>query len=86
MKLKILPRAKKRLKRLSKVDQIAVANKIRSLVNNGASQEKLSGYRDVYRVRVGDCRIVFKKSKKELYIIMIGHRKDVYQVLKRLLN
>ena len=67
MKLKILPRAKKRLKRLSKVDQIAVANKIRSLVNNGASQEKLSGYRDVYRVRVGDCRIVFKKSKKEFY-------------------
>ena len=67
MKLKILPRAKKRLKRLSKVDQIAVANKIRSLVNNGASQEKLSGYRDVYRVRVGDCRIVFKKSNSGTY-------------------
>ncbi len=86
MRLKILPRAKKELKKLSKIDQIAVAEKIRGLVKNGLREKKLSGYKNLYRSRVGDCRVVYKKNKDEIYIIMIGHRKNIYEVIKKLLS
>ncbi len=85
MKITISPRAEKELKKLSKINQLAVANKIRSLVSfNITNEEKLSGYKNIYRVRVGDYRIVFRKNPSEAYIVLIGHRKDIYDLLKRL--
>ena len=35
---------------------------------------------DLYRLRVGRYRIIFRKNEKELLILIvrIGHRKDVY--------
>jgi len=46
---------------------------------NGA--EKLSGPEDLYRVRVGDWRIVYAIRDRELVVIVvrIGHRGDVYR-------
>lgn len=85
MKITISPRAEKELKKLSKINQLAIANKIRSFVNVSiTNEEKLSGYKNIYRVRIGDYRIVFKKSPSEIYIVLIGHRKDIYDLLKRL--
>jgi mRNA interferase RelE/StbE len=85
MKITISPRAEKELKKLSKLNQLAIANKIRSLVGGSIpNEEKLSGYKNIYRVRVGDYRIVFKKTASELYIVLIGHRKEIYDLLKRL--
>lgn len=88
MRIITLPRAEKVLRKLPKFDQIAVAQKIRNLESqiNLASEERLRGYKDVYRVRIGDYRIVYKRSKDFLYIILIGHRKDVYEILKQLLS
>jgi len=87
MKISLSPRAEKEFRKLQKLDQIAVARKIRDLGNGGKDlrEEKLSGYRDIFRVRVGDFRIVFKKSSSETHIILIGSRGDVYESLKRLL-
>ncbi|MBI5357106.1 type II toxin-antitoxin system RelE/ParE family toxin [Candidatus Collierbacteria bacterium] len=85
MKLIISPRAEKQLKKLPKIVQIAVANKIRSIGNESfASEEKLSGYKNVYRIRVGDYRIVYRKTIQELHIVLIHHRKDIYRLLSRL--
>jgi len=42
----------------------------------------LSGF---WKMRVGDYRVVFKIVKREIWILAIIHRKDVYsQVVKRL--
>jgi len=43
--------------------------------------EKLAGPEDLYRVRVGDWRIVYAISDRELVIIVIriGHRREVYR-------
>ncbi len=41
--------------------------------------EKIQGYEKVYRVRVGDYRIVYEVMDDEIKVIAIGHRKDVYQ-------
>lgn len=88
MKITLSPLAEKRFKKLPKIDQIAIAQKIRSL--NGEKNlliaEKLQGYKDIYRVRVGNYRIVYRKLPDLFYIILIGHRKDIYEVLQRMLK
>jgi len=88
MKTVLSPRAEKQLKRLPKVDQIAVAKKIRSLRDKTTitGEEKLRDFRNIFRVRVGDYRIVYRKTRKEIYIVLIRHRKDVYRLVRQLLR
>ncbi len=43
-------------------------------------QSTLKGY---WSLRSGDWRIIFKLQGKEIYVLCIGHRKDVYQVTRR---
>ncbi|MBY0353416.1 type II toxin-antitoxin system RelE/ParE family toxin [Candidatus Babeliales bacterium] len=48
--------------------------------------KKLKGYKSVYRIRSGDYRIVIEVSKEEktIYVTAIGHRKHVYDLVKKL--
>ncbi len=43
--------------------------------------KKLSGLDDLYRIRVGDYRIVYQIHDDRLIVLVvrIGHRKDVYR-------
>jgi len=88
MKITISPRAEKQFKQVSKVDQISIAKKIRGLgsAKRDAKAEKLQGFHHIYRVRIGNYRLVYKKTSKELYLILIGHRKDIYRLLRRFFN
>ncbi len=87
MKIIISSRAKKELKKITKIDQIAVARKIKSLLDNlTINEEKLSGFKDIFRVRVGNYRIVYRKTSQEIYIVLIHHRKDVYRIVNQLLK
>lgn len=88
MKISISPLAEKQLRKISKPDQIAIGQKIISLREESAflQEEKLQGYNNIFRVRVGDYRIVYKKILPEIYIILIRHRKDVYRLVKELLG
>lgn len=42
--------------------------------------KKLKGYRDYWRIRVGDYRIIYAIQDDRLLVIVIriGHRRDVY--------
>jgi mRNA interferase RelE/StbE len=82
MKIVISPKAKKDFKKLTKIYQISIAKKIKTLNNAPTSITSLQGFKDFYRARVGDYRIVYKKSEQEIYIVSIGHRSDVYKLLK----
>lgn len=87
MKVIISPRAEKQLKKLSKIDQIAIANKIRSIKDISAEvfgEEKLSSFKNIFRVRIGNYRIVYKKTTGNIYIVLISHRKDIYQLVRQL--
>jgi len=88
MRIPLSPLSEKRLKKLPKIDQIAIVKKIRSLKGekNILLMEKLQGYKDIYRVRVGSYRIVYKRFADLIYVILIGHRKDIYEVLQRMLK
>lgn len=70
MKIIVSSRAKKELGRIPKIDQIAVTQRISSLLEKSIINEiKLSGYKNIFRVRVGNYRIVYKKTSQEIYII-----------------
>ena len=87
MKIILLSAAEKQLRKLPKIDQLVIAQKIRSIKSPSDFQsEKLAGFNNIYRIRVGNYRIVYKAIKIAIYIILIQHRKDVYKMLKDLLN
>ena len=75
--------AERQLKKLPSQDQRAVVKAILSLSDDPFPQgcRKLSGYDDVYRVRVGRYRVLYSVSRSKLIIIIlkIGHRKDGYR-------
>ena len=88
MRIILSPQAEKSLRHLTKIDQIAIAQKIRSLRDSNIqlNEEKLKGYRDVFRIRVGDYRIVYRQQKQIVYIILISHRKDIYRILRQMMS
>ena len=88
MNIIISPRAEKELRKMPKIDQIAIAKKIRSLKGPFTikNNEKLTGYKNIYRIRISQYRILFKYKTNEIYIILIGHRKDIYHLISQLLR
>lgn len=49
--------------------------------DDGLKAKKLSGFEDLYRVRFGKIRIVYRKTSDENVIIGIGFRGGVYKDL-----
>lgn len=86
MKVGIWPRAIKDLKKLPKIDQVAIVEKIKDLRENREQiqEEKLQGYKNVHRMRVGKYRLIFLEVRGGIEIFLIGHRREVYNLLKRL--
>ncbi len=70
------------------MDQIAVGKKIRELSKSKGrySPKKLKKVKSAYRIRIGNLRIVYKKSKTSIRVVFIGHRKDIYKLVDRLLK
>ena len=75
--------AEKQLRKLLRKDQRRVAKAMLGLADNPIPKgaRKLSGYDDVFRIRVGQHRVIYSVSGKTLIIIIlkIGHHKDVYR-------
>jgi mRNA interferase RelE/StbE len=82
MKVIISPRAEKEIKIISKLNQIIISKSIRSLPKT--NDQQLKGYKNIYRTRIGDYRIVYKRTKYEVYIVLIGHRREIYKLLERM--
>jgi mRNA interferase RelE/StbE len=43
--------------------------------------KKLRGADDFYRIRVGDCRVIYQVEHRRLVILVVnvGHRRDIYR-------
>lgn len=76
---------KKELRKLSKIDRAAVIDRIEKLKNNPkpVGSAKLKGSTNLYRIRQGDYRVIYKIENDVLVIIIIriGHRRDIYKNL-----
>ncbi len=79
--IEITRTAEKQLKKLSRNDQRRVVKAIVALGDDPhpRGSRKLTGYDDVFRIRVGQYRVLYSVSGKKLVIIIlkIGHRKDL---------
>lgn len=75
--------AERQLGKLPRHDQRRLSRTILTLAINPFPRgaRKLSGYDDVYRIRVGNYRVLYSVSTTTLIVIVlkVGHRRDVYQ-------
>lgn len=77
------PSALKALGALEKRDQrrIGAALEFLTVTPRPANAKKLVGELDLWRIRVGSYRVIYKIEDAKLLILVvkIGHRKDVYR-------
>jgi mRNA interferase RelE/StbE len=82
-KLIILPRAEKELKKLPVKEFRKIDEAILNLADEPRPSgcKKLQGVKDIYRIRSGNYRILYRIEDDELIIevIRIADRKDVYR-------
>jgi len=75
--------AERQIRRLPRPDQLRVIRRIQGLATDPrpSGSRKLSGFDDVFRVRVGRYRILYAIEDKRLVVIVlkVGDRKDVYR-------
>lgn len=72
------------IKDLRKLDQTSAKRillKIDDFSKNPSQFEikKLKSSDDLYRIRVGSFRIIFEYFDKDIVILKVGHRKDIYK-------
>lgn len=77
------PAAKRQIKKLIEPVQLAIVERLEQLAENprppGAL--KMQGAESLYRIRVGDYRIIYEIQDRTLLIavVKVGHRGDVYR-------
>jgi|DewCreStandDraft_5_1066085.scaffolds.fasta_scaffold08681_8 mRNA interferase RelE/StbE len=76
-------RAYRELKEINNKDAVRILNAVNKLYKQPyVSGEPLEGkFKGKYRMRVGDYRVIYwvKEDEKTVYIISVGHRKDIYR-------
>jgi mRNA interferase RelE/StbE len=80
-----LKSAYKNFEKLPTSTQKAIVKQINFLNTNHENSDikKLKGHSDLYRLRVGDYRIIFAINKKtqQICISAIGHRREIYNLI-----
>ncbi len=78
--------AEKQIRKLPREDQLRVLQAIRPLATEPTppGSRKVRGYADVFRIRVGTYRILYRVEGRRLLIIIlkIGHRREIYRSLR----
>jgi mRNA interferase RelE/StbE len=81
--LAIKPSARKELEALDTNLYTRIERKIMTLANNPrpAGCKKLKAHADIWRIRVGDYRILYTIDDKDMIVRIsrIAHRRDVYE-------
>ncbi len=85
-RVELARRAERDLEALPKPVQRRLAEAIDALSDEPRPQgvRKLSSADELYRIRVGDYRVVYKISEEALVVLVIriGHRRDIYRLLE----
>jgi mRNA interferase RelE/StbE len=85
--IELAPAAYRVLKKLTGDTAQRLADAINELADDPrpAGMKKLAGEINLYRIRVGDYRIIYQIENKQLVVLIvaIGHRRDVYRRKRR---
>jgi mRNA interferase RelE/StbE len=83
--VQFLPSADKDLEKIAPSDRPRIIRKAVELARNPrpAGVKKLTGGDDLYRIRAGEYRIIYRIADRIITVttIRIGHRRDVYRGL-----
>jgi mRNA interferase RelE/StbE len=83
--VRIKQSALRAMDRLPKPDRSKVDERIRTLSNSPRPPGclKLAGQENLWRIRVGDYRVVYEIRDKELIVLVVSvaHRREVYRGL-----
>lgn len=89
-KVTLLSSARKNLRKIPFQDQLKILKKLDLLKENQEllNIKKLKGFQELYRIRSGDYRIIYKKDSTNLAFIIavICHRQEVYKLLKAFIH
>lgn len=88
--LNITNKAQKSIDDISEPEHSKVVGKIDDLTTKKSKTlniKKLREYEDLYRLKVDNYRVIFLViyDSKSLLVVMVGHRKDVYSRLSRMM-
>ena len=82
-RIEFAPKAHRQLLKLSREVQARLSPRIQALSQNPRPPgvKKLAGEEDLYRIRVGDYRIIYEIRDKFLVVLIvgIGPRREVYR-------
>jgi mRNA interferase RelE/StbE len=80
------PRAVKELERIEKTIRTRITERLRDLKDNPETVGKMLKHSDYWSLRVGDYRAIYEidKTKKQVIVLFIGHRKKVYDDFTKL--
>ena len=81
--VEITPAAKRQIKKLIEPVRLAIVERLEQLAINPRppGSVKMQGAESLYRIRVGDYRIIYEVQDRTLLIavVKVGHRGDVYR-------
>jgi mRNA interferase RelE/StbE len=84
-RIELSPRAQRDFKALDASIRRRIARRIDSLSENPYPQgiKKIEGEDELYRLRIGDYRVLYQVKGKILLVLIvgIGHRHDIYRRL-----
>ena len=85
-RVKVAADVAKFIRKQDKRTQRQIINTFRTLAQNPRPQgcKKLQGHKELYRIRLGNYRIVYNIKVKMLLVLVVrvAHRKDIYRHLK----
>lgn len=86
-RVEFAPKAARQFRALDKGLQTRLVRRIDGLAANPRPQgvKKLAGEDDLYRLRVGDYRILYQIQEQRLIVLVVGvgHRSEIYRELRR---
>ena len=79
------PRARREIQSLPRAAQVRIAPRIAALADEPRPPgvKKLSGEAELYRIRVGDYRVIYDVMDEQLVILVVGvgHRRAIHRAM-----
>lgn len=82
-RIEVSATAERQLRQLEKQYQVIILRAVQQLGETPFPRgcRKLSGYQDVFRIRVRNYRVIYSVDNENIVVVVlkVGHRKDVYR-------
>jgi mRNA interferase RelE/StbE len=80
------PKAAKELEKIERTTKVRIVERLRDLKDNPERVGKVLKHSNFWSLRVGDYRAIYEidRTRKQVIVLFIGHRKKVYDDFSKL--